>query len=82
MTPNDDGYFDSWHITGVENLPGTLIYIFDRYGKLLKTLTSSSEGWNGYYNGNLMPASDYWYIAKIQKGNESFEIKGHFTLRL
>ncbi|MEY8849291.1 choice-of-anchor L domain-containing protein [Psychroserpens sp. XS_ASV72] len=82
MTPNNDGHFDTWHITGVENLPGTIIYIFDRYGKLIKTLTSSTPGWNGYYNGNLMPASDYWYIAKIKKGNESFEIKGHFTLRL
>jgi gliding motility-associated-like protein len=58
ITPNDDGYFDTWHITGVETLPGTIIYIFDRYGKLLKTLTSNSPGWNGFYNGNLMPAND------------------------
>ena len=38
ITPNNDGHFDTWHITGVETLPGTIIYIFDRYGKLLKTL--------------------------------------------
>ncbi len=81
MTPNDDGHFDTWHITGVETLPGTIIYIFDRYGKLVKTLTSESPGWNGYYNGNLMPASDYWFVAKVKRGLESFEVKGHFTLR-
>jgi gliding motility-associated-like protein len=81
MTPNDDGKFDTWHITGVETLPGTIIYIFDRYGKLLKTLTSNSPGWNGYYNGSLMPNSDYWYLAKVQDGNKTFEVKGHFSLR-
>lgn len=81
MTPNGDGKFDTWHITGVESLPGTIIYIFDRYGKLLKTLTSNSPGWNGYYNGSLMPNSDYWYLAKVKSQGKSFEVKGHFSLR-
>jgi len=81
MTPNNDGYFDTWHITGVETLPGTIIYIFDRYGKLITQLTSSSEGWNGRYNGKLMPANDYWYLAKVRKGNIAFDVKGHFALR-
>ena len=82
ITPNDDGHFDTWHITGVETLPGTIIYIFDRYGKLLKTLTSNSPGWNGTYNGSVMPNSDYWFLAKVKDGDKSFEIKGHFALRL
>lgn len=81
MTPNNDGKFDTWHITGVETLPGTIIYIFDRYGKLLKTITSNSPGWNGYYNGKLMPNSDYWFLAKVKDGNNVFEVKGHFSLR-
>jgi gliding motility-associated-like protein len=82
FTPNDDGYFDTWHIVGVETLPGTVIHIFDRYGKLLTTLTYNALGWNGIYNGNQMPANDYWYLAKVKKGAINFEVKGHFTLRL
>ncbi|MFT5846567.1 choice-of-anchor L domain-containing protein [Psychroserpens sp.] len=82
VTPNGDGYFDTWHITGVENLPGTVVYIFDRYGKLLTMLTHNSPGWNGIYNGHQMPASDYWFLAKVRKGDINFEAKGHFTLRL
>ena len=81
MTPNNDGYFDTWHITGVETLPGTIIYIYDRFGKLLTQLTSSSLGWDGRYNGNLMPANDYWFLAKVRKGNIAFDVKGHFSLR-
>ncbi len=81
MTPNGDSRFDTWHITGVERLPGTIVYIFDRYGKLLKTLSSSSAGWNGTYNGKLMPAADYWYVAVVKDGSDEFEVRGHFALR-
>ncbi|MFD2917625.1 T9SS type B sorting domain-containing protein [Psychroserpens luteus] len=82
FTPNNDSYFDTWHITGVENLTGTMVYIYDRYGKLLTTLDSQSRGWDGYYNGNLMRSSDYWFVADVKKGNIEFQVKGHFSLRL
>jgi gliding motility-associated-like protein len=81
FTPNDDGYFDTWHITGVETLVGTTVTIFDRYGKQLHFLTHSSPGWNGNYNGRRMPSNDYWFVAKVKRGTIEFEVKGHFTLK-
>ena len=81
MTPNGDGYFDTWHVIGIEQLPGTIVYIFDRYGKLLKTLSHTSQGWNGTFNGYMMPATDYWFFADVKKGSTQFEFRGHFTLR-
>lgn len=81
MTPNNDGYFDTWHISGVETLPGTVVNIFDRYGKLLKTLTSDSSGWDGTYKGQLMPSNDYWFLADVVRGDVKFQAKGHFTLK-
>ncbi|WP_339753991.1 choice-of-anchor L domain-containing protein [uncultured Winogradskyella sp.] len=81
FTPNNDGAFDTWHIIGVETLPGTIIYIFNRYGKLLKQLGTNTPGWDGFYNGIEMPTSDYWFVANVKRGNISFEVKGHFTLK-
>ena len=81
VTPNGDGFFDTWHITGVDQLPGTIVYVFDRYGKLLTTLSHTSLGWDGTYNGNPMPSNDYWFLAKVVKGTINFEVKGHFTLK-
>jgi len=81
MTPNNDGNFDTWHIVGVETLPGTIVNIFDRYGKLLKQLNHISPGWNGTYNGNQMPSSDYWWTAEVKKGEVEFTATGHFSLR-
>ena len=81
MTPNDDGYFDTWHVVGIEQLPGTMVYIFDRYGKLLKTLTHTSRGWDGNYLGYPMPSDDYWFLAEVKKDGEEFDVRGHFTLK-
>ena len=81
MTPNNDGQFDTWHIVGVETLPGTIIHIFDRYGKHLTTLKHDTPGWDGTFNGHKMPANDYWFVAQVMRGNEYFEVKGHFAIR-
>jgi gliding motility-associated-like protein len=81
VTPNGDGYFDTWHISGVNQLVGTTINIFDRYGKQLAFLTHNSQGWNGNYNGLKMPANDYWFVANVVKGDLQFQVKGHFALR-
>ncbi len=81
MTPNGDGQFDTWHIVGVETLPGTIIHIFDRYGKHLTTLRHDTPGWDGTFNGNKLPASDYWFVAEVSRGSQSFQVKGHFAIR-
>ncbi|WP_179008443.1 T9SS type B sorting domain-containing protein [Winogradskyella forsetii] len=81
FTPNSDGTNDTWHIVGIETLPGTIINVYDRYGKLITRLNSNSSGWNGKYNGEKMPTSDYWYVADVQRGSIAFQVKGHFTLK-
>jgi gliding motility-associated-like protein len=81
FTPNNDGYNDYWSVKGVNanfNANST-IYIFDRYGKLLKQwVPSSSEGWDGTFNGDPLPGDDYWYTIKLEDGREA---KGHFSLK-
>ncbi|WP_353780267.1 T9SS type B sorting domain-containing protein, partial [Winogradskyella sp. 3972H.M.0a.05] len=56
FTPNGDGYNDKWMIPGLD--ANAKIYIFDRYGKLLKQLNPQGSGWDGTYNGELMPTND------------------------
>ncbi len=81
FTPNGDGHFDTWHITGVETMPGTIVYIYDRYGKLLKTLAHNSPGWDGTYNGAQKEGTDYWFTAIVRKDGKEFDVKGHFALK-
>ncbi len=81
FTPNGDGHFDTWHITGVETMPGTIVYIYDRYGKLLKTLAHNSPGWDGSYNGAQKEGTDYWFTAVVKKNGMEFDVRGHFALK-
>lgn len=78
FTPNADGYNDYWHINFSNAEPKMKVLIFDRYGKLITMLRGGSPGWDGTYNGNLLPATDYWFV--IERGNGK-EYKGHFSLK-
>ncbi len=80
FTPNGDGINENWQILGIntEFQPQSDIYIFDRHGKLMKQLNPLSEGWNGIFNGQLMPTDDYWFRVMLEDGRE---FKGHFTLK-
>ena len=86
FTPNGDGYNDTWRVEGIETRPLAKIYIYDRYGKLLKQLSPLGPGWDGTFNGENLPASDYWFTIRlnvIYGDDESLikEFTGHFSLK-
>jgi gliding motility-associated-like protein len=80
FTPNDDGFNDFWQIKGVNSMveADALIFIFDRYGKLIEQISASSRGWDGTFNGNPLPSSDYWFKATLSDGTV---FTSHFTLK-
>ena len=81
FTPNEDGYHDTWNIIGIEAYPTAKIYIFDRYGKLLKQLSPTGSGWDGTYNGRPLPSNDYWFRVEYEEDGVVKNFRGHFTLK-
>ena len=81
FTPNGDGYNDFWNIKCLE-YQTAIISIFNRHGKLLRELKTTSPGWNGTYNGKLLPTNDYWFVVTYfdDQGNTK-QFRSHFTLR-
>ncbi|HEX9151760.1 MAG TPA: T9SS type B sorting domain-containing protein, partial [Flavobacterium sp.] len=79
FTPNNDSYNDLWEVEGLINYPEAQVTVFDRYGKLIIQLGASKQTWDGTLNKNLLPASDYWYVLKID--NTKPEVRGHFSLK-
>ncbi|RZV68520.1 MAG: T9SS type B sorting domain-containing protein [Flavobacteriaceae bacterium] len=80
FTPNNDGYHDRWQVYGLTSQfqPNTKIYIYDRYGKLLKELDPIGRGWDGKFNGKPLPTNDYWFAVSLEDGRI---FKSHFTLK-
>ena len=83
FTPNGDGYHDTWNIEGLTNQQQARIYVFDRYGKLLKQLSPASSGWDGTFNGSVMPTNDYWFLVEYIDPRDSRikHFKSHFALK-
>ena len=91
FTPNNDGKNEEWTVENLDAYASYIIEIFDRHGKRLymkkvgsfngDKVTSGSEpfGWNGEYNGHLLPSDDYWYLITLEDIRKQYT--GHFTLK-
>ncbi|MCR9226883.1 MAG: T9SS type B sorting domain-containing protein [Flavobacteriaceae bacterium] len=83
FTPNSDGAHDNWTVYGVEELENPVVYIFDRYGKLLKQM-NVNVGWDGTFNGRDMPSSDYWFRLEYGRNEDGLivakSVRRHFSL--
>jgi gliding motility-associated-like protein len=77
FTPNGDGFNDFWEIKNF-NQPNSKIYIFNRYGKLIKEILPNQKGWDGTFSGSPLPSSDFWFSLFLENGRI---IKGHFALK-
>jgi gliding motility-associated-like protein len=78
FTPNNDGFNDRWQIINANAEPDSIIFIYDRYGRLIKQLSPLEAGWDGTFNGIDLPSSDYWFTFKRSNGEV---LKGHFSLK-
>lgn len=80
FSPNDDGNNDKWVIKNLEYYPEAIVQIYDRYSRLLASIRGIDfNGWDGYYNGHIMPMDDYWYVIMIPESNQT--VSGHFILK-
>ena len=86
FTPNEDGYHDYWNIYYFDNFPEAKINIYDRYGKFIKQIDPLGIGWDGNYNGEKLPSTDYWFTVDYKEININGQIeirtfKSHFSLK-
>ena len=80
FTPNGDSFNDVWQIKNLDKkgLENSKIYIFDRFGKLIKELNKINSSWDGTFDNQMLPSTDYWFIIEVSNGKK---IKGHFSLK-
>ncbi|MNK24496.1 hypothetical protein D3C87_428020 [compost metagenome] len=85
FTPNGDGFHDTWNIIGLGEQTDAKIYIFDRYGKLIKQIAANGEGWDGTFGGSPVTSTDYWFTVTYKEyvGDKEItkEFKSHFSLK-
>ena len=73
ITPNGDGKNDVLYISGLEKFPENRLRIFDRAGRLLYSVYSYKNDWNGIYQGTQLNEDTYYYVLDLGPGYASFK---------
>lgn len=77
FTPNNDGYNDSWVVRSTPDVLVSRVWIFNRFGKLLKQL-ETDQSWDGSFNGRPLASDSYWYRIETTDGGL---VSGYFLLK-
>jgi gliding motility-associated-like protein len=93
VSPNNDGLNDYWRINGIDQDPGNLVRLFDRFNNMVFEMKgysneSDNKRWygqsnHGLINGNL-PEGTYYYVISIDltEDNQGERIfKGYVILK-
>jgi gliding motility-associated-like protein len=76
FSPNGDGVNDGYEIEGIENFPGNILYIYNRWGNLIYKAKDYQNNWTGECNvsgvnyGQKVPAGTYYYILDLNDGQK------------
>jgi gliding motility-associated-like protein len=76
FSPNNDGQNDFWRLKDFPDVQYT-IYIYNRFGNLLKEIKSNTGFWDGTYNGENAVSSNYWFRVVLETGEI---LNGNFSL--
>lgn len=78
LTPNGDGYNDTWFIKNVELFPRNSVQIINRWGDVVYQNRNYRNNWAGEYGGGPLPAGTYYYILDL--GDDWGLFKGDVTI--
>jgi gliding motility-associated-like protein len=71
ITPNNDGFNDTWIIKNIDLFPNAEVFVFTRWGKLVfNSKNLAANPWNGTYKGQLLPTDSYHYILHLNDGSK------------
>jgi gliding motility-associated-like protein len=72
ITPNGDGYNDTWRIKNIDLFPDAEVFVYNRWGKLVfKTKNLPANAWDGTFDGKDLPTDSYHYILNLHDGSET-----------
>ena len=82
FSPNEDGIHDFWEINKIEFYPEALIEVYNRSGERVfrrrNYKNTLEDAFNGKFDGERLPSSNYYYIIDLENGDEPF--KGTVTI--
>jgi len=72
FTPNDDGSNDTWEIGGITDYPNCTVEVLNRWGNVVFSSKGYTTGWDGRWNGELVPVGMYYYQIYLREVEHKF----------
>lgn len=73
ITPNGDGYNDTWYIENILNFPDNVVNVYNRYGQKVYEAEAYNNLWDGTYNGTPLPDGTYYYVVELTESETVFK---------
>jgi gliding motility-associated-like protein len=71
ITPNGDGFNDTWRIKNIDMFPDAEVIVFNRWGKkVYSSRNILASPWDGTLQGKLLPTDSYHYILDLHNGSK------------
>lgn len=80
VTPNGDGYNDTYFVEGACNYAEFFIQIYDSWGKLIFTSRDCTAEWDPLSN-DAPPNSVYYYLVRLNDGTNEREYKSSIDIK-
>ncbi len=69
ITPNADGYNDTWIIENIDLFPNAELFVYNRWGELVfHSRNILGDPWDGTSGGKKLPTDSYHYILHLGNG--------------
>ena len=69
VTPNGDGFNDTWVIEGLGVYPNNTVQVFDKWGDMVYEKTNYKNDWGGNGKSGKLPDGTYYYLVKLNAPN-------------
>ena len=72
ITPNNDGFNDTWTPLDIESYENALVQVFNRWGGLVFESKGGEnyQAWDGTNNGEDLVSGTYYYIIDLNTGDD------------
>ncbi|MGA2408529.1 MAG: gliding motility-associated C-terminal domain-containing protein, partial [Bacteroidales bacterium] len=71
ITPDNNGFNDTWQIKNIDLFPNAEVFVFTRWGKLVfHSKNLAANPWNGTFKGELLPTDSYHYVLHLNDGSK------------
>jgi gliding motility-associated-like protein len=78
ITPNGDGYNDTWYIENIELYTENEVAVYNRNGQEVFSATAYANTWDGTFNGKELPDGTYYYVIRFTDSGKV--LKGAITI--